>query len=93
MFSEDYDSFLDTDEGAVEAVIGASTFNVRLIKRYVEVETGQASYSGVKPTVFGKHSDLTGNNGATITIDGSDYTIVDIQPDESGMAVAILEDA
>ncbi len=93
MFPEDLDSFLDTDEGAETVTVDGGDVAVRFEERWVEVNLSHFNYSGTKPTLFGKHSDFTGHQNDAVVVGSDNYTIVDIQPDGSGMALVILTEA
>lgn len=88
---DDLDSFLDTEEFADTVTVGGIAVAAIFSERYVEVNLGSTPYSGFKPTLFGKESDFT--YGAAVVAEGDSFTIVDIQPDGTGFAVAVLTEA
>jgi len=92
-FTEDLDIFLDTDGFATTVTVDSVAVTAIFESAWVEVTIGQTPYSGVKPTLFGKASDFSGKFGKTVVAGGENYTIIDIQPDGSGMVLVILTEA
>ncbi len=74
----------------VTVVYGAYTFTGIYDKAYVET-AGIADY---RPTVTCRSSDVTGASvaaGGAITVDGTSYTVVIIEPDGTGFTTLVLE--
>lgn len=92
-FTEDLDLFIDTDDFATTVTVDSGSVNAIFEEQWVEINTSRTPFSGMAPTLFGKHSDFTGHNGDAVVIGSTTYTIRDIQPDGSGMCLVILETA
>ena len=90
-FAEDLDVFLDTTGGfATACTMHGETINAIFEMAWVEIEIGDTPFSGRRPTLFGKETDFEGQKDSMITVDGNRYKIQDIQPDGTGMSLAIL---
>lgn len=92
-FTEDLDTFLDTDEFAVTATLtGGATVSVIFDKAYIAAMGGQVD--ATEPMCLLKTSDVAARSiafGTTLTIAGTAYTVRGIQPDGTGMTVLALE--
>jgi hypothetical protein len=83
-------TFVSADDFGVEVTIGASTFDAIFDHEFVE----SSGFSAEKPVIHCLESDLDGVAiDATAVVDGGNYIIREIQPDGTGMAMAILEAA
>ncbi len=88
-FSENFNEFFDTDDFAVEATHDGSTLLGILDREYVEV----GNIEGEHPVFQCAESSVTtAQHGDTITIDGTAYTIVGIQPDGTGTVILVLQE-
>ncbi len=92
-FTEDLDVFLDIDDFAITVTVDSGSVSAIFEESWVELEIGKVPYSGLKPTLFGKASDFSGKFGKAVVINSTNYTIVDIQPDGSGMVLVVLTEA
>lgn len=87
-FTEDLDAFLSTDDFAVTATLGASTFSVIFDRAHLE----SLGISTTQPVLVAKTSDVSSaTRGTSITVNGTAYTVMDNQPDGTGMSTLILE--
>lgn len=87
-FTENLDAFLSTDEFAVSATLGASTFSVIFDRAHLE----SLGISTTQPMLIAKTSDVSSaTRGTSITVNGSAYTIMDNQPDGTGISALMLE--
>jgi hypothetical protein len=89
MFTEELDTFFDTDDFALAATYDASaTVNVIFDNAYIEALTGVAS---VNPVALAKTSDVPAAGvGKTLVISGTTYTIRNREPQDDG-AVVLLQ--
>lgn len=92
-FTEDLDIFLETDDFATTVTVDGSSVNAIFESAWVEVNIGQIPYSGIKPTLFGRASDFVGKHGKVVVVESTNYTIVDMQQDGSGMVLVVLTEA
>lgn len=87
-FTENLDAFLSADEFAVSATLGASTFSVIFDRAHLE----SLGISATQPVAVAKTSDVSSaNKGTSITVNGTAYTVMDNQPDGTGMTTLLLE--
>ncbi len=96
---EDLDTFLSTDEFAVDAVLsfqGGGSRPVKVIydEPYLNAQLGEYEADRTEPRANGKSADFAGvTRGDTLTISGTGQ-VLDIltapQPDGSGWAVLAL---
>lgn len=87
-FTEDLDVFLDEDGFAVSAVLGAATVSVIFDRAWVDNQ----GISSTQPVCQGKTSDLgAATQGTVITIGGTAYSVIDNQPDGTGMTTLVLQ--
>ncbi len=87
-FTENLDAFLSVDEFAVSATLGASTFSVIFDRAHLE----SLGISATQPVAVAKTSDVSSaTRGTSITINGTAYTVMDNQPDGTGMTTLLLE--
>ncbi len=94
----DLDTFLDTDEFAVEATYKTRKIKIIFDAGFDPVTIGQLEVEGVGPTVTVKSSDVDGvahNDELVIPVTGvnTKYKVVGIQPDGTGMTTLILMEA
>lgn len=88
MFNEDLADFFDTEELAVEATFNSNTIDVIFDQAYVE----GLDVSGNSPVIRGVESDFLGiAQGAAITVNSTNYTVDDFQPDGTGLIQIILK--
>lgn len=87
--TEDFTAFFNTDEHATAATYEGSTVNGVFDREYSAVLGLEAN----TPTFTCDESDVSDiAHGDTITIDGTDYTVREIQPDGTGVVVLVLEE-
>jgi len=87
MFAENLDVFLRTDDFGVDAVFDADS-DVKVIfdREYVDVLDIASRY----PVALGKESDFSAALGKTLEVDSVTYTIVNVEPDGTGMIMLRL---
>lgn len=90
MMTETLSDFLNTDEFATAATIGASTVNGIFDHGYAEAF---GIVGGTKPTFLCKVADLPTLTLGTTTavIGGVTYTVAETQPDGLGLTLLMLE--
>lgn len=88
---DDLDAFVDVDNGfAVEALIGGETVTGIFDAEYAE----RLNTAGTAPVFMCKSADAAGiEQGYEVVIGDSDYTVVGIEPDGTGMTMLVLEEA
>jgi len=101
-FTEELDSFLNTDDFATAATytplgIGGSpsTVNVIFDREYIEILVGTPGIEGDEPIALGKASDFPNAKkiqGDTLFINLINYKIVNTKPDGTGMILLVLEE-
>lgn len=85
-FTEDFTPFFE--DFAVSATLGASTFSVIFDRAHLE----SLGISATQPLLVAKTSDVSSaNKGTSITVNGTAYTVMDNQPDGTGMTTLLLE--
>ena len=89
-FTEDFSEFTDTDELAHAATIsGHGTVNGILSREYVD----DGQIAGNRPIFGCAESDVSGITRSTaVTVGGSNYTVIDIQPDGTGWVRLVLNE-
>lgn len=94
--ADDHRSMIDAIGDGLQATVGAASFGVVMNSDSSAVLAGEViDHNG--PYAVAAAADVlplalaTGNNGATITIDSIDYTLLAIDPDGSGAVVLKLE--
>jgi len=91
-FVEDFDAFFDEHGGfAVACYLSGRAIKAIFEMAWVEITIGRAPFSGEYPTLYGKMSDFDGHFGKTITVDATNYKILDIRPDGSGCCRVVLQ--
>lgn len=92
-FAEDLTVFFDTDEFAVLATPsgGGAAFAVIFDKEYL----AQIGVSTTGPAALARASDVSSltPRTSTLTIEGTTYTVTDVQPDGTGLALVPLQAA
>ena len=85
-------SFLDSDEFADAAIVGTGTRYQTTINGLFDNEYIEAvSMNSLTPTFLCRTSDLTNiKKGYKLTVNSTDYEIVDPQQDGTGMTLLIL---
>lgn len=89
-FAETLADFLDTDDFAITATVGASSVDGIFNNGYAE---SFGVVAGSQPTFLCKVSDLPAITLGTTTavINSTTYTIVEKQPDGFGLTTLVLE--
>lgn len=93
MFAEDTSAFFDVAGGfAVDAMIGASVFPVIFDNAYLASLGGLVESTG--PVAQAQSADVAGvQQGDTITINATAYTVTGVQPDGTGVTLLQLREA
>lgn len=87
-FTENLDAFLLEADFAVSATLGASTFKVIFDRAHTEA----LGINNTTPVCGAKTSDVSSaTRGTSITVDGTAYTVIDNQPDGTGMSTLVLQ--
>lgn len=88
VMDDDLDLFFNPDDFAVEATLeDGSTINVIFDRPYEEALKIESN----KPTVTAKASDVASLvHGDIMTLNDVDYVIINIQTDETGVAILYL---
>lgn len=92
MFAENLAQFFDTEAHGVNMTVGASTVPGIFNNGYGEA----LGASGAEPTFTCEAAVLaaaSGTVGAAVSVNGTNYTIAELQPDGTGVVVVILERA
>jgi len=85
----DLDTFFNTDEFAVNATINSETVNGVFDNEYIE----DIEVSGTSPVFTCKTSDVNDvSQDDPVTIDGTGYHVVSIEPDGTGITKLVLEE-
>lgn len=90
-FTEDMTDFFDTNDFADTITVDGDSVNAIYEEQYVDFTVGGAQYHGVMPTITGARADIEGKNGTTVVVNSTNYTIVDIQHQDTMVSIAILE--
>jgi hypothetical protein len=89
-FTENLSVFLNEADFAVSATLGAATFPVIFDRAHLEA----MGINGTQPMCMGKTSNLgSAARGASITVNGASFTVLDNQPDGTGMTTLLLQAA
>ena len=95
--AQDLENFFDTEthgKSASVSIDGTSS-NIKIIlnNEYFAIEGESVDVDGSQPVVTCRSSDILGiDTSDTITIDSIVYNIVNIQPDNTGITILILQD-
>lgn len=85
-FTEDFTPFFE--DFAVNAALGSATFDVIFDRAHLE----SLGISATQPVALAKTTDVSSaTRGTSITINGTAYTVMDNQPDGTGMSTLLLE--
>ena len=88
-FVEDFDSFFDTEDFAVDATFGSTTINGIFDESFMEVQ----GVEGFHPVFTCAQADVSSiAHGNAITIGGVVYHVQGVQRDGTGIVSLILED-
>lgn len=87
--ADDLDAFFDTEAGfGVAATIGGETVNGIFDDEYAET----LDIAGTAPVIACKTEEVADvDEGDTVTIAGTDYTVRDIEQDGTGVTRLVLE--
>ncbi len=94
-FTEDLTEFLDTTHGfAVAATYnGTTTVNGIFDDEYFEVGIGTPGVEGSQPSFICRAADVSAAvQGDTLLIGSTTYTVVNVQPDGTGMIRLVLRE-
>lgn len=93
-FAEDLTAFFDTNGFAVSAILAGGSVAGIFDQAYALADVGLTGMASSSPTFTLATSDVPANPaGASLVVNGATYTIVEHQPDGTGMSVLILERA
>mgnify|MGYP002623590714 FL=1 len=95
--AQDLENFFDTETHGVSASISingsSSSIKVILNREYFAVDGESVDVVASQPIAHCRSSDVTGvDTDDSITISGTTYSIVNIQPDNTGVTILILQD-
>ena len=95
--AQDLENFFDTETHGVSASISingsSSSIKVILNREYFAVDGESVDVVAGKPLAHCRSSDVTGvDTDDSLTISGTTYSIVNIQPDNTGVTILILQD-
>jgi hypothetical protein len=95
--AQDLLNFFDTETHGKTATvtINGSNSNIKVIhnQEYFDIPGESVDIVGSQPIVHCRTSDVTGiDTDDTILIDSVTYNVVNIQPDNTGVTVLILQD-
>jgi hypothetical protein len=86
--------FFDTNDFGVTATVGGTSFTVILDKIYVEQAVGTVGIEGSNPVAICRSSDVSSVvHNTAITVDSISYTVVGVEPDNTGVTLLVLEAA
>jgi hypothetical protein len=88
--ADDLDAFFDVDEFAVTAAVaGVSVYGLFDRPHAEDIEV-----SGYSPALYCKTSDVSAAvEGDAVTVNGTDYTVIGIEDDGTGVTKLILREA
>ncbi|MGB0131158.1 head-tail joining protein [Chlorobium sp.] len=94
-FQEDISLFFDAKSGAaVSAVFNSTAISVLFDDEHYAASGEGADISTSQPMVTCRAQDVAGiEQGDSITVDGTAYSVADVQPDGTGVMVLILQEA
>lgn len=82
---------LSSDDHGVICRYKGAEFSGIFNKEYFEQEAGFAGIASSEPVLYVGSDDIKGIvRGATITVDGIDFTVATIEPDGTGLTVLML---
>ena len=91
--TNDLDIFFDDDEFATEITFNSETILGIFDNEFAVAVEGEMGIESTAPQVLVKDADITGAaHGQIMTIDGTDYKIIAIQPDGTGTTVVLLSE-
>ena len=95
-FKENIAEFMSTDDFAVEVIYtpdGGSAVALTGIfdNEHYDVPGGEVTVTGSQPRFTYEAEDIAAAAGDTLEHEGVTYTVVDVQPDGTGVNVLILE--
>lgn len=94
-FAEDFDLFFDLDDFAIAVDYNGNSINAIFDNAHKEYSDGVRIVSMTDPMLTLKSSDVDDfsiSQEDTITVEGSDYIISDLQPDGTGVHILKLRD-
>lgn len=95
MITEDFSDFTDTDAlGTAATWKGTTTVNGIFGNDFYAAESLGVGVDGSQPQFACAESDVSGvARGQALSVSGTSYTIIDIQPDGTGWVVLILQES
>lgn len=97
-FSENYSHYFSTDDFAITASYtpdggSAKTINGIFDNNYELIDTGEIGVSSTVPMFQCATSDLANaSNLDQITINGTDYNVIEVMPDGTGVTMLRLQE-
>lgn len=93
-FAEDLTAFFSTEEFAVSATVAGVAVRGIFDNAYELAHAGLAGMAGSVPSFTLATSAVPANPvGAALVVGGATYTVVDHQPDGTGVSLLLLERA
>lgn len=92
--ADDRAVFFETEGFGVAVTINAVTFNAIKDQAFQEIDLGSAGMAGTRPLFLARDEDIVASSAAvddTVTIASVNYTIVELEPDGTGMTNVILD--
>jgi len=98
-FTEDFAPFFDTEGFGVEAIytpkeVGSSVTIIAIFDdEYIALQGGAVEVAGSQPRIMYESAKISPKPayGDLIHVNDTDYTIVEVQPDGTGITTLILE--
>lgn len=91
-FTEDFTDFLKTDEFATAVTVGGISVNAIFDNDYIPVDLGNGvQVESVGPAILCATADVSGvAQGAAVVVNGTNYTVAEVQPDGTGLTTLRL---
>lgn len=91
--TDDLGIYFDDEEFAVEITFNAGTIIGIFDNEFISAVEGEIGVESTAPQVLVKSLDITSSaHGQTMTIEGTDYKIIGIQPDGTGTSIVLLSE-
>lgn len=86
--------FLETAGFGVEVTVNAVTFNAIMDQAFQAIDLGGVGIAGTRLLFIARDEDISSSStavGSTALIASVNYTVVEIEPDGTGMTSVILD--
>ena len=93
-FTEDLAAFLDPEDFAVDCTVGGEALRGIFDNAHALAAVGEVGMASSLARLTVASADLPASPlGTAVTVDGQadDFTVVEVQPDGTGMTVLVLE--